>query len=290
MNRVAMSQGMGHVLQRINLPTIAVQAPGGDVRAVGARWGVPWALEVSEVDKAARIAERAQLTRAERHFPDSAGERLWYYDNVTRQNISGALMQSAAADPDNLQPIICEIARAPVREYGMGVLERIATYVRYQSLNAAGNPQGAAGALGDFATFGPGENAMGGPFPFPVQHANADGPTFSVSYVLVFQNTPMTQQRDPEFTAPAVGPGRIARGHQWRAWDDQRYTWGSRFDDGHQIIFGGHGILRLYAIVTQTLAANRALTFELIIAGRLTGYTQSSGVRRAAILNSTIRR
>ena len=285
MNRVAMSQGMGHLLQRINLPTIAVQAPEGNTQAVAERWGVPWANSIEELDKAAALAELAQLARTDRHFPDSAGERLWEYDDVIRQDIPPVTVERALL---NETTITLEIGRAPVREYGMGVLERIATYVRYQALNRGGNPVGDPVELGDFVTFGPDAVTFGSPFPFPVVHPTDDERTFSVSYVLVFQNTPMTYGDTPPILPPTVGIGAIARGNQWRTWDDQRYAWGSRYTDRHQLLFGGHGILRLYAVISQTGDPD-GVTFELAVAGRLGGYTQNSGVRRAAIYNATIR-
>lgn len=279
--RQAFSSGVSHLLQSINLPTRAWMEPRGQVDALFERWGVPWAADPAEVEAMSDVAGKMRDRISTLSYPDDDPEAVHWFDNVIRVDVPPALMGPTAT---------VEISRAPVLGWGMSVLERMATWMRVlpvgedgaagPSLELANIAKLPVGTQGDF---------NGSPFPFPLLHPLDPTRLLSVRWALIFQQVPQMHGRTPSLLPPTAGTQILPAAQRWATWDDMRFGWENRYTIGNQMIFGGHGLLRLFAQVSVTGAGDPVNTWRVEVGGRLSGYTQRAGEQGYARADATQR-
>jgi len=279
--RTNFSCGVGHLLQSINLPSIAYLQPKNPM-ATFMRWGVPWAADPANVVEMNKLAGRYRDRFATLDFPDDDPERIDWFDDVVRQTVPALLATKLA---------VCEVARAPSQGWGLTTLERIATWARAQAIDADGGDVGNsvefseayknnAGTLG---------RAMGSPFPFPFEHPQDVQTTLSIEWRLVFQQIPRMHNATPVLLTPTASTQVIPSAQTWMTWEDMRYSWSSDYTVGNQILFGGHGIIRLFAIVRVGNPDDDQTGWRVEVGGRLSGYTQRAGAKGRARHDATRR-
>lgn len=218
------------------------------------------------------------------NFPYSHPERVRYFDKVQRR----------AHDFLGDGVLTIELCRAPMQRWSVGVLERLATYVRGEILldgvpNPAEFPVIFGGPLGQFADVigsnGTETIAVSDPCPFPrAPELGGARPGISIRFHLInYQISRETRDDPPSFV------GKEADVPPWpiiAPWDDMRYQWGSRYTGAHKWIVGGHSLIRLFASVRVFGAAPTA-GWRVSFCSRLSGYNQEAGpaaaARRAAL-------
>lgn len=285
--RQSFSSGVAHLLTRIRTPGCVWQS------GLAARWGQDYVEDGARVRQVARSWLPTIEENYIRRFPLQDPERVDWFDEV-----SGPV----AVDPALLGggPIAYELVRAPMIEYGLSTLERINTWARLQPLDTDGNPVGPPIELVDSAASNPSNaaqafpyNAMttATPYPFPLRHPEdpdlAEGLAVIIAWGLWAQKTPITAQQDPALQR-GIPIDQVPPATPWRIWTDMRYLWNSQGGERHQVMVNGHGILRMFAAIV-TLVPGAQNRWAIEVGGRLTGFTQQSGVKGRANIDATIR-
>jgi hypothetical protein len=152
-----------------------------------------------------------------------------------------------------------ELARVTIPARGLGVLEQVATYLRVEAPGVSFRTQ-------------PNTD------PFTSQpFVDNDGNTLAVRWRLVapsLDNRPRAAGI-PGYAVPA-GPD-VSMPVEW---SDFRFAWGSRYTgDLRALVPGGSRQIRLFALVRITGPGQWAVT----VGGRLAGFTQQGGTRKAAL-------
>lgn len=283
-NRSAFSAGVGHLLAQINLPSIAWRQPW-NYAATAFRWGVPWAVDPERVCTADLIARKFRDRRSRTAFPAFDREAVVWFDDIGKFNLPAQTVEANAV-------FSCEVARCDSQSYGMVVVQRLATWARVQAIDADGNPDGNSIDLAetfnnDAPTLG---RAFGSPFPFPLVHPSDPSRSLTIEWRLVYQDVPSLSTSVPVILPPGAGTQRVPAARTWKAWDDMRYGYGSRYTTGMQIQYTGHGIWRLFAIAKVAgLTEVGGLGFSVQVGGRLAGFTQLGGDYSRARLDATRR-
>lgn len=159
-----------------------------------------------------------------------------------------------------------ELSRVVVPFGTVMVLRRIATYLY------ADPPQGGQGQI--VVTLGDSD-----------PYVDLDDPAgaLSVRWLLGVVQGPEESAGDPVFAGqisdvlPIVPVDGIPV--QWR---DQRYAWGARFCDEHQIVIQGPAVLRLF------VEASSAAAWTVRASGVLGGFQQAAGPQRRATVAATL--
>lgn len=180
-------------------------------------------------------------------LPAETAERVTWFEPVNRRQI----VVTAT-------PTVWELVRTNPMSPGVGILERIGTWLRATPF-AAGIPAG--------ATFETGPDT--GPFPFPLPHGGGGGPLVIAWYLLADTSSskPATLINVPPVELPAAAPldGLPVR------WADNRYTWAGRYSEKHWIVIPQDAALRLFIEVSSTGL------WELEAAGILSGHLRVQG-------------
>lgn len=203
-----------------------------------------------------------ELTR-----PAEAAEALQYFDAVSRRPCidTGTIRDPAIGETR-------QVARVDLPGWRLAVVERVATYLRAQALDTAGDP--IAGSL--FVT-----SANGGYDPFPDLDHPITGEPLDLRWALV------GVRRDrPSFDGlPAANIAGEAIQIQ-PYWTDLRWGWGQPYTLGLQLeVPSGVESIRLVA----TVATSSSSRWRVCVGGRLGGFWISGGPRGSALRAATSR-
>lgn len=233
-------------------------------------WG--WGFDVRSpapeytLDEIARFIAPAYETIA----PDQHNERVSYYDHVKKHDNIRVTANSV---------LTMEIVRVSVPGESVCVIETIATWLRVRLLGPViANYELYDGVVGPFAT------ALGTPFPWPL--GNGLGSFLTVEWLLVRERVPDIAPQ-PAFAPLTPGQAIIPRDTALTVpWRDQRYNWNGNHAVNHYFVTGDRSYVRLFATFITTGDAE----FSVEIAGRLGGFVQLTGYKRAALQAATERR
>jgi hypothetical protein len=215
-------------------------------------------------------------------FPWEHPERVRAFDSVRRTLVStlnpgAALVREGAV----------ELCRVQVDRFGIGVLERIATYVRL--IPTGFGPPGVGvilgGPTGQIAQeAGPGVAAVvsdPSPFPMPAEGANGTTqPGLDLRFHLI--NYEFSRQAHDDEPPWFVGREQDIPGVDViPPWSDMRYQWGAKYTQGHQFVVGGHSLLRLF-VRFRLVDWGQVPGAQLKFVTRLAGFRQLAGPWRAA--------
>lgn len=199
--------------------------------------------------------------------PTSHNERIRYQDNVRHV--------VATPGPVTGFPVVWELVRFPVEQWGAAVIERFEISAWATPLDLEGEPVGPRALVG-------GSLIAPDPCPFPLAHPQGLAPL-----VLVFL---IQNQRLPNRGGVPLPPF-ITNGQPQEVpivptllgpVIDMRYQWGSTGGIRHHWIARGLSILRAF-----TLIVSGAQFWRVEFCTRISGYTQAAG-RNAAALRSVI--
>lgn len=201
--------------------------------------------------------------------PGLSAERVTF-----RERVSFTPSQTTLADGRAF-----EVARVVAPATGILVLERVGCYLTVQALDGGGAP--IAGS--QFTT-----TADSDPLALPRVHP-VGGQDFTVRWrLLVEHHDASANGQEPAviFAAPLqfLPHYGYQAGQLPREWADLRYTWQSRYTDGHQAVYMSGSMARLFAIV-----AGGDAIWSFRVGGILAGYYQEAGRRGAALANATVR-
>jgi hypothetical protein len=214
--------------------------------------------------------------------PDSDNEVVQWQDSLHRVAVQLDPQPSALA---------WEIARMVCVLKGAGIIERINTWARITAIDPGTGADIWTTELrapsDSFVNFGGAGQQSSAPFPFPLEHPVTPGNFLTIRWSLRVQPVSSIDYQAIPFLAAASAEG-IPLGDRYRHlpgdWDDMRYVWGSRFSEGHQFVFGGFSLVRLFATVNAD-----SEHWRIQVAGRLVGFTQNSGHKGAVLANVTRR-
>lgn len=164
-----------------------------------------------------------------------------------------------------------EVARVDLPSWRLAVVERIATYLRLQALDAAGEPTGSP-----FITTGDGAYD---PFPAFIHPVTLEPLDLRWSLLGV------ARARASFDGAPIAGlAGQPIQLEQ--TWADLRFGWGQRYTQGLQLeVPSGVTSVRLVA----TAASDPVSRWSVVVGGRLGGWLLAGGPRGAALRAATSR-
>ena len=219
--------------------------------------------------------------------PSTSSESVQFFDRVNRAN----------QDFDPIAPgatvvRVDELTRYQVPEAFLGILEHIATDVQWNTNEGVVDPIGVRGVSG--AQYSPGLpgsasiSVVNEMCPYPLLSVGG-GLQLSVSFVLQAIGVPATNDAEIAFIENGaerdilagipVGPGR---------WTDNRFGFGLPRYGAQQWQQRGPSFVQLLAVtrLTNLDPDTPAEGVSVRVAGRLSGYVQDGGGRRAALFNS----
>jgi hypothetical protein len=217
-------------------------------------------------------------------FPWEHPERVRAFDSVRRTVVTVANPLAAL-----VAEVTVEIGRVQIDRFGIGVLERIATYA-FLGPTVGGVPVPGFGVIlggptGQTVTpAGPGSaSAVSDPSPFPFPAIGVDGVT-SPEIDLRFHLINYEFSRQAHDDEPPWFTGReqdIPGVDVIPPWNDMRYQWGAKYTQGHQFVVGGHSLLRLFCRIRMSNFGSLEGAY-LKLVSRLAGFRQLAGPWRAA--------
>jgi hypothetical protein len=217
------------------------------------------------------------------NFPWGHPERVRAFDVVRCRE----LFLDAPVQIGGGVSLAIELVRVEIGRFQVCDLERIATYVAYSGAldGVPGEPVIAGGPVGQLvAGTVPHSDMTSDPCPFPIPGAGVNGRTRpQLDFVRFYLQLYETAQQVPD--EPPYFQGReqdIPPAELLSSWQDMRYQWGARYGEGHQFLCGGHGLLRLFAVVRMSdFGALQQGWIKFVT--RLSGYRQDAGPWRAAM-------
>ena len=264
------------------------QAPplaGGMARLLERIWGpadlddpAAWQVEDARaIEAAAQLA--VNLRTYQEHEPDADPEAIAWQDSLARADAT-------------IMPGVYEVARMVGVQLGATILRQIQTWARISALDPTTGqplwttelraPPDSLTAFGGLAL----SPSSSMPFPFPLDHPGVPGSTLRIRWSLRVdeQGTedtpalPYLAGGTPDTSIP-VG---VRFAHLPGDWEDMRYPWNALQATPQRWVVGTYALVRLFA----TVVGDPNL-WRVSVAGRLSGFTQSSGRRRRALANVT---
>ncbi len=204
-------------------------------------------------------------------YPVASAERVQWFEPFRCVGIT----------PLSTVPRVFELLRVQAVDFATTVLERIATYLLAQGLDATGAPVGPP-----FVT-----NACSDPCAFPLVHPEGVVVgNLNVRWRLVADPNPPDREGAPPVMLVAAPPEMVPVGYPIfgipPVWPDLRFTWGGTYTVDNYSLIMGNVLLRMF-IEISTPAPTR---WRVQAGGLLGGFTQNTGPLCAALRAAIERR